>query len=215
LFASALRLPGYLKWRLGLTAEARSWRALERVAPPAGAVALDCGANVGAMTAALARRGATVHAFKPNPHAFGVLADRFDKAPRVVCHNAAVGCSAGRMPLFLHELSDKDEVLYSNGSSLLSDKPNVSPDRSIEVDVVDLAEFIRGLSSEVAVMKMDIEGAEVVVLDHLLATGTMGLVREAFIETHEDKIPALATATARLKAALAMYPQCRVHWDWV
>jgi hypothetical protein len=52
-------------------------------------------------------------------------------------------------------------------------------------------------------------------LDHLLATGTMGLVREAFIETHEDKIPALATATARLKAALAMYPQCRVHWDWV
>jgi FkbM family methyltransferase len=215
LFASALRLLGYLKWRFGLTPESRSRRALERVAPPVGAVALDCGANVGVMTAALARQGATVHAFEPNPHAFGVLAGRFHKAPHVVCHNAAVGCGAGRMPLFLHELSFGDEVLYSNGSSLLSDKPNVSPDRSIEVEVVNLAEFIRGLQREVAVMKMDIEGAEVSVLEHLIATDTMGLVREAFIETHENKIPSLADRTARLKAALANYPQCRVHWDWV
>jgi FkbM family methyltransferase len=215
LFASALGLIKYLKLGFGLTREAGSRRALERGVPPVGAAALDCGANVGVMTAALARGGATVHAFESNLHPFGVLAKRFHKAPHVVCHNAAVGCSASRLPHFLHELSDNDEILYSNGSSLLSDKPNVSPARSIEVDVADLAEFICGLQREVAVMKMDIEGAEISVLEHLLATGTMGLLREAFIETNEGKIPALADRTARLKAALANYPHCRVHWDWV
>ncbi|MCX7869106.1 MAG: hypothetical protein N2322_04050 [Terrimicrobiaceae bacterium] len=63
-------------------------------------------------------------------------------------------------------------------------------------------------------MKMDIEGAEVRVLEHLLATGAIERVR-CLVETHEKKMASLAAETARLKAELARLPDCRVHWDWI
>jgi FkbM family methyltransferase len=209
------RIIEFLRWRLGLTPEARSRRALVRLGLGPGDLGVDCGANVGDMTQVLAMGGATVHAFEPNPHAFAVLERRFRGWQSVVCHNAAAGCRNGRAALYLHENSASNEVLWSNGSSLLSEKPNVSHDRSVDVDVVDLADFLLGLGREVRVLKMDIEGAEVEVLTHLLATGTLERVREAFIETHEKKIPALAGATQALRSRLANHPHCRVHFDWV
>ena len=39
-------------------------------------VVFDCGANVGDVTAPLAATGATVHAFEPDPFAFGQLSRR-------------------------------------------------------------------------------------------------------------------------------------------
>jgi len=68
----------------------------------AGDLAIDCGANVGNVTAALASRGAFVHAFEPNPDAFAVLAGRFRDSPSVVLHPQAVLDRAGRARLYLH-----------------------------------------------------------------------------------------------------------------
>ena len=42
-----------------------------------GEIAIDCGVNIGHYTEVMARKGATVHAFKPNPHAFKVLKEKF------------------------------------------------------------------------------------------------------------------------------------------
>ena len=44
-----------------------------------GDLAIDCGANVGHVTAALARTGAEVHAFEPNPQAFSALVELHDR----------------------------------------------------------------------------------------------------------------------------------------
>ena len=52
--------------------------AFHRLGP--GDVAIDCGANLGAITRIMARGGAEVHAFEPNPDAYAVL-----KARTVTC----------------------------------------------------------------------------------------------------------------------------------
>jgi len=200
---------------LGLTDEARCRRSIARLRLGPENLVLDCGVNVAELTEMFARTGAEVHAFEPNPHAFAVLRERCKKFPRVVCHNAAVGTADGRQPLYFHELSASDEVLYSNGSSLLAEKPNISRERSVEVEVLDLAKFIITLPQPVDVMKMDIEGAEAAVLDHLLATGAMKHIKLALVETHEEKIPSLAPSIARLKAAITAQTPCEVRWDWV
>lgn len=209
------KIVNHLRWMTGLTAEQQSKRALRKLHLGPQHLILDCGANVGEITEEFAKTGAEVHAFEPNPFAYAELKKRCGQYPRVVCHQAAVGCQAGRQRLYFHEQSDQDEVLYSNGSSLLAEKPNISLEKSIEVEMVDLAEFLRRLPRDVDVMKMDIEGAEVAVLEHLIATGTIRRVRRAFIETHEKKIPSLAPGTARLKTALKNQTHCEVHWDWV
>lgn len=208
-------LLNHLRWRLGWTPEARCQRILRRVSLPPGDLAVDCGANVGEMTAILARNGATVHAFEPNPHAFKVLTTKFAGRPNVVCHNAAVGAAAGRLALYLHENSEQDEILWSNGSSLLAEKPNVSPARSVEVEVIDLAAFLQSLPQPVKVLKIDIEGAEVEVMNHLLDTNCLACITHVFVETHDTKIPSLAEPTAALRKRLADSGLTQVQLDWV
>ena len=65
-------------------------------------IAIDCGANVGEVTEVMARRGAKVYAFEPNPYAFDVLQKRFADNPRVICLKKAVSDRDDVLKLFLH-----------------------------------------------------------------------------------------------------------------
>lgn len=205
----------FLIWALGLTPEARCRRILKRIRLRPGDIAIDCGANVGDMTMILAEGGANVHAFEPNPHAFEVLRKRFEDTPHVTCYNAAVGSASGRMALYLHENSRENEVYWSNGSSLLRDKPNVSSERSIEVEVIDLVTFLKGLGKPVRVLKIDIEGAEVDLMEHFIDEGCLPLAQKIFVEVHDAKIPSLVVPTARLRERLAKAGADHVSLDWV
>ena len=163
----------------------------------------------------MAEGGATVHAFEPNPHACAVLRKRFEHNPRVKVHEAAVHISDGTLRLYLHENSVQDEIYWSNGSSLLADKPNVSGERFVEARTIDLAAFIDALPGRVRLLKMDIEGAEVEVLRRLIEAGSLDKVDVLFVETHERKMPWLAPVTAKLKEELAAHPTCQARFDWV
>jgi FkbM family methyltransferase len=209
------RIVSHLRWWLGLTPEANSKRALLRCGLGPGKVAVDCGANVGEMTEVMASTGAEVYAFEPNPHAFRKLAERFSNHPRVHCLNKAVGCRNETARLYFHEQSPEDEVLWSNGSSLLSEKPNVSTDRYSEVEVVDLAEFLNTFDQRICVLKMDVEGMEVALIEHLLDHRLESRVETALIETHENKIPSLAEPTRQLKLKLHERGIRHFHLDWV
>jgi 16S rRNA A1518/A1519 N6-dimethyltransferase RsmA/KsgA/DIM1 with predicted DNA glycosylase/AP lyase activity len=67
-----------------------------------GALAIDCGANVGNVTLALVRRGAEVHAFDPDPDAFEVLRSRVNGVPRMHLHRQAVTDRPGKQRLDGH-----------------------------------------------------------------------------------------------------------------
>lgn len=98
-----------------------------------GDLAIDCGANVGHVAVALARTGAEVHAFEPDPHAFSVLVDRLGTKSNVHLYPLAVLDRAGRSRLYLHRDAAGDPVRASIGSSLLASKGNVDPDSYVEV----------------------------------------------------------------------------------
>lgn len=91
-----------------------------------GDIAVDCGAHVGKVSQKLERRGAIVHAFEPNPYAFDELAARFTTSDRVHCYNQAVWDKSGSLNLYCHKNSDEDEVRFSQGSSLIKEKPNMA-----------------------------------------------------------------------------------------
>ena len=68
-----------------------------------GDIVVDCGANVGDVSVPLARTGATVHAFEPDPYAFEQLTEAVREFPNVTLHNAAVGIEAGSIRLMRAE----------------------------------------------------------------------------------------------------------------
>jgi len=189
-------------------------RALAKIAPKPGEIAIDCGANVGDITEILARRGATVYAFEPNPDAYARLRQRFAGSPNVECIQAGVSTADEKQKLFMHEEAGKDPVFWSTGSSVLEFKSNVSTDNYVEAEFIDLARFILGLGKPVRIVKMDIEGAECQVINHLIDTGAVKQIRHLFVETHDHRIPELREPTDALRKRVADEILNQVDLTW-
>ena len=181
---------------------------------PDDALAVDCGASLGDVTAALARRCARVVAFEPNPVAYELLERRFRRNRHVQVEQAAVGASAGTRRLYLHVDHDADPVGASLGSSLYASKLNVSSGRWVDVDVIDLADFLGALDARVDLLKLDVEGAEVEILERLLETGRLASIGRVVVEMHDSVVPEITERGERLRAALESDAYSHVALDW-
>lgn len=186
-----------------------------------GDVVLDCGANVGAVTGPLAETGATVHAFEPDPFAFAQLSARVADKPNVTLHNVAVGVTAGNVRLMRAANFDDNPMGGSVKSTIVAGGRNIdeAADASIEVAMIALPDMIRDLaakSGRIAFLKMDIEGAELELLEHMQAHGLFDLVGLTVAETHEMKFRDLRPRFAALREKIAAeYPVTRVNLDWI
>lgn len=178
----------------------------------AGDLCIDCGANRGAYTARLRDTGAIVHAFEPDPWSWAQLAQRFADSPHVTLHNSAAGTRAGRVGFYRDRDFGAAPEAHSLASSTIA-RPGVAQER-IEVPVVDFPAFLRGLDRDVALLKMDIEGAEVAILEALMETGLIARIRHVFVETHELQYPDLLERTWHLRARARDYPGVEINLDW-
>ena len=186
-----------------------------------GDVVLDCGANVGAVTGTLAETGATVHAFEPDPFAFAKLSERVAGMDNVVLHNAAVGVAAGSVRLMRAANFDDNPMSGSVKSTIITGGRNMdeTDGATISVTMIALPDLLREIAAktgEVAFLKMDIEGDELDLLEHMQTHGLFDLVRLTVAETHENKFRDLRPRFAALRAAVAdTYPVTRVNLDWI
>lgn len=186
-----------------------------------GDVVFDCGANVGDVCLPLSQTGATVHAFEPDPYAFSILSERLRDAPNVTLHNAAVGVEAGELHLMRAANFGENPKGGSVKSTLVKGGRNIDErdDTAIPVQVVALPELIRDMAAqhgEVAFLKIDIEGAELDLLEHMQAEGLFEHVRLTVAETHEAKFRELRPRFKALRAAVAeAHPVTKVNLDWI
>lgn len=178
-------------------------------------IAIDCGANVGEVTARLAANGATVHAFEPNPIAFEALTSSTAGLDSVILHQCAVSDHDGTARLYLHRKHKRDPLGHSTGSSLSVGKHNLDGDNSIDVPTIDLAGFIEGLPGRVRILKIDVEGLEVLLINHLIDRGVLDRIDHVFCETHEFKVPGLLAQCRELRLRLASENIRNVNLDWV
>jgi FkbM family methyltransferase len=170
--------------------------AVRRLRP--GDVVIDCGANVGDYTLLLAASGATVHAYEPDPVAFDVLSSRLKNFPNVHLHQLAVSNAEGIAKLFLHTTRELDPLKASTGSSLVATKTNIDPNVYVQVGLTRLSDVVEKLGP-IRMMKMDIEGHEIEVINDLIETGAIKKIDRLFVELHDRKNPQLVDATQALR----------------
>lgn len=164
--------------------------------------AIDCGANRGMVTRVLAESGAKVYAFEPDPTAYSSLLEATRELPSVTCLNKAVLDRSGTTELFRHLNFDRNPERFSESSTLLPGKRNVDESTPVEVEVVDLAAFIEGLGEPVSLIKIDCEGSEYVILNHLIDQGTLDKVKRVLVETHANAAPGLQAADTALRTRI-------------
>lgn len=179
-------------------------------------IAIDLGANVGEFTAKMAATGARVYAFEPDPHAFALLQKAVGGRANVTLFQAAAGVEDSTATLYRAAgfESERNRDRASKSSSLFVEKRNVAADNAVSIEVRDFPAFLRGLDHPIALIKIDIEGGEVPLMERLLSCDPALPIGEIYVETHERKLPHMAARTATLKHATAARTAPRVNWDW-
>ena len=143
------------KYEIGTT------RLLQEIIEP-GMVVIDAGAHVGYFTLLAARQvgpHGKVYAFEPNPANYRLLRQNieFNGYDNIVATQKAVSKSGGVAQLVLSSRDNGTHSLYSQGL------PNAE---KISVDMISLDEFLADEGwPKVDLVKMDVEGAELDVLE--------------------------------------------------
>lgn len=179
-------------------------------------VVIDCGANVGDISLLFAKTKAKVFAFEPDPLAFQVLKQRTKGFSNITCFQKAVGTANGTTKMFFHkERAQNDHKTYSVSSSIIGEKANIDTGNYIKIEIIDLTEFIDSLDTRVALIKMDVEGAETEILEKIIEQETYKKVDLLLVETHETKIPRHDEKVARLKDLLKTKNIQNIKLNWI
>lgn len=184
-----------------------------------GDLAIDLGANVGDISARLLASGADVIAFDPEPWAVEKLQERFAGEPRFTLHNAAVGIADGTTRLHRARNFDNNEQNASVKSTIVGGGRMIDDTHGFDVPLVDFPRLAREIIAErgeIAFLKMDIEGAELDLLEAMHGAGLFASIRCTVAETHENKFKELRPRYRKLRNQFAgQYAPGHVNLDWI
>lgn len=181
-----------------------------------GMTCIDLGANVGEYTRMMASVAKRVIAFEPDPWTLDVLHANIADLENVTIENVAAGTCEGRVPLYRHVQFEENPVLHSESSSLVASKCNVTEEGAIEVSQIDFIAYLERLNEDIGTIKMDIEGAEVDLLEALLdRPEIMQRISYIFVETHESRIPGHERRVKLLQDRVQeiQWPNINLYWS--
>jgi FkbM family methyltransferase len=141
-----------------------------------GDLAVDAGANIGYMSSIFGVRvgpKGKVHCFEPHPEVFESLKENVEtwkndrRCGTFILHQAALGKENGKTMLHI-----SDWFRTNRGTAWISDKVDATPDlKAIEVPIQNLDSLL-GPGEAIGILKMDVQGHELSVLQ-----GTASLLK--------------------------------------
>lgn len=141
-------------------------------------VILDCGANIGMSVLYFKWKypDSSIVAFEPNPNSFDLLKKNVieNNLKDVEIYNLGLFDAETMIPFYI------DNNLSSLVGSII---PERGGKRKLEIPAKKLSQYINELG-EVDLVKMDVEGAEVNILNDLVEFGALEKVKEYIVEYH-------------------------------
>lgn len=125
--------------------------------------ALDIGANIGNHSLFFANNFNDVYAFEPNPVTFEVLQIncKFASANKnIIPLNFGLSDIKGRLPFYINH-----SIIGGIGGSAIINTKNENIDDAIQIDVKRLDDLMELKDADIALIKIDVEGHEINVLN--------------------------------------------------
>ena len=181
---------------------------------PKGSFVIDVGANVGKFTNIFLKKEFKVHAFEADPIAVNELKKNcsYDNQ-NLKLFEAAVGIKQESKKLYRYRKFDAANPETTIGSSVLSirsgkDKPFV------EIKCIDFIDYLKNIENKIALLKMDIEGAEVQILEKIIDEKLYKKIGKIYAETHERFSHRIAVKTVNLRSRLVKENINNINLNW-
>lgn len=165
-----------------------------------GSIVLDIGANIGFFSCVIARNS-DVHvlAFEPDPKNFAQLQERLNKeklADRVQAYPIALSDTTGVAKLYISDLAPTDHKLIDTRST-----------SSVEVTTKTLDQFMnehpRNRERRISLIKIDVQGAELMVLRGMHQTLKLNGYPPILVEYSPSDLRAASVSSAEFFHAFA------------
>ena len=179
-----------------------------------GSYVIDCGANVGEFTKLFLKKGFFVDAFEPDPIAINELKKKCKNNKNLNLFQSAVGLKDNMQKLFRYRKFDENDPYSTQGSSLLDYRSGTNKP-FVEIKVIDFINHINKQKKEISLLKMDIEGSEIEILNKIIDLNMHDKIKYIFVETHERFSHKLGLETAKLKLRINNLNINNINLDWV
>lgn len=156
---------------------------------------VDCGSNIGQgykwFSVFYNKKNIDFHLFEPNPYCHPYLETIEGNANGMVkLYKAGVGTINGTVKFY--GLADSEGGKLSHGGSIKREHNSglykASENETIEVEIIDFSAYLTAQSKQYRqiVVKMDIEGAEIDLLENLISSGKINLIDILYVEFHSQ-----------------------------
>ena len=179
-----------------------------------GSLVIDAGANIGEFTKLFLDKGFKVHAFEPDTIALKELKKKCETSKELKLYEAAVGLKNERQKLYRYRKFDESNPYSTQGSSLLNYRSGKNKP-FIEIKVIDFIEYLKQQTDSISLLKMDIEGIEIDILNKIIDENFHKKIKFIFVETHERFSHSLGVETAKLKLRIKKLKIRNINLDWV
>lgn len=164
---------------------------------------IDCGTNLGQGLKQFDKKlnlfnhpKWDIYTFEPNPYI--LLNEMFKNVKNLTKINKAVWINENNLQFICKGKKDKsmrekygEERFQGGGSQIDESQKNYNIPSHVEVDyitveAINFSNFLKEMADKYKeiIVKMDIEGAEFQIIDHLIENDTLKLIDELYIETH-------------------------------
>jgi len=162
----------------------------------------------------LSLTGATIYAFEPDPIAFKILNEKFGDKKNITCINKGVWDKNTTLRIYRHQEMLR-ETDFTVSSSIIAEKKNVDAKSAIEIEVINFIEFMRSLNRKIDLIKMDIEGGEIEILNKIISTDSQTLFKRMYVETHETKIHGQKEELEQIKKQFIEKGITNIKLNWI
>ena len=180
-----------------------------------GMTCIDLGANIGKITRMMASEARQVIAFEPDPWSLAALRINLADLENIRIESAAAGTSTETVVLYRHPGFEKNPAAHSQSSSVVAREGLLVAEGEFEVRQIDFIRYLEDLDEDIGILKIDIEGAEVALLEALFdRPDILERISYIFAETHERVYADHKPRVASLREKARQFKRPRVDLDW-
>jgi FkbM family methyltransferase len=185
-FGAEIHGIGYLEKLRNADPKKSEWKKQQEIIGNDCHVVFDVGANRGLTSAAYTAvfPNATIHAFEPFPETCHAFRTNLGNNPFIRLNEVAVSDKEGVASLHVNTSVDTNSLLESQALGVSSDK-SCQTQTAIEVPTITLDSYCKSHSIEkIDILKIDVQGAEIKVLQGAKELLQQGRIRLIYTETY-------------------------------